>query len=147
MALTTSMLAAIFLLWGCGDSRVPADVGPSSPVNVTVVFTPVGDGSTFSAQLNGQSFSLPGQSIVSLPPGTYQISGSFLGSGLGVGFQTLGSGGGVQSGSARSLAGPAPQVAPCGITYASPDKAASQSFQLQFQITADAKAACAGSPP
>ena len=147
MTLTASVLAAVFLLWSCGGSRSLVDVSPSSSIDVTVVFTPVGDGSTFSAQIDGKTYTHPGQSLVSLPPGTYEIVGAFSGSGLQVGFQTLGGGGGVQSGSPRSVAGPAPQVTSCQITYTSPDKTVSQAFQLQFQIAANAKSACAGGPP
>jgi hypothetical protein len=142
-----ALSVALLFFSGCGNTVLPAAIGPSS-IEVAVVFTPVGDGTTYTAQLNGQTYTRAGLSIVNLVPGTYQMTGSFLGSGFTTGFQTTGNRGGVQSGSPRSLVGPSSLVASCGITYANSDaRTVPQNFQLEFQVTADAGSACPGAPP
>lgn len=126
-------------------SAPTATSASSSPVTFIVVFTPVGDGSSFTARLNDQNFTRAGASTASLSPGTYQIAGSFTGGGLTVAFQTLGRNGGVVAGSVRSDAGPTTQVGTCAITYGA--SADARPFQLEFQVTADAAAACGGPAP
>lgn len=143
-----SMLVLIVLLSAasCGGSSSPASPTEtsSSAQSILVVFTPVGG--TYTAQLNNQTYTAAGGFIVDLPVGMYQISGSFQGSGFGVGFAAVAIGaGGVQSGSLRSLSGPSPQVSPCTITYFNIDTpSVPRSFQLQFQVTASVGSACQG---
>jgi hypothetical protein len=137
---------SLVLLWGCGAANVPTAISPST-IEFIVVFTPVGDGATMTAQLGGQTYTVPGASNASLAPGTYQLSGSFRGDGLMVGFQSIGAVGGVQSGSPQNVSGPSPTVTPCGIRYASANASSSASFQLQLQVTSDAKSACSAGAP
>ncbi|MBI3491558.1 MAG: hypothetical protein HY047_07250 [Acidobacteria bacterium] len=107
-----------------------------------VAFTSVGG--TYTASLNGQTYTASGGFTVNLPIGTQQISGSFTGTGFGVGFTTIG-GGGVQSGSLRSISGPSPQVSSCQILYFNLDTPNVQrTFQLQFQVTSNVGSACQG---
>jgi hypothetical protein len=146
MLIRTLSIALLFVV-GCSNAGPSAAISPS-PVDAVIVFTPVGDGSAFTAQLNNKTYTLAGAVAVTLDPATYQITGSFHGAGFGVGFQTIGSTGGAQSGSPRSLTGPSPVVAPCGVTYSNSDTpSVDRAFQLQFQVTNDTRAACSGAPP
>lgn len=141
-----ALLVTSLVFVGCANTSTPTSA-PSSPIAVVVTFVLVGDGSSFTARLNGQDFTRPGASTISLTPGTYQISGTFSG-GLTVGFQTLGQGGGVVAGSPRSITGPTSQVASCAITYAgSGGSADAHAFQLEFQVAANAATACAAGAP
>lgn len=142
-----TLLAASLWSAACASASTSTPIA-ASPIEIIVVFTPIGDGSSFTARLNGQDFTHPGRSTATLPPGTYQIVGSFTGAGLTVAFQTLGGNGGVAAGSMRSDAGPATQVAACAITYgASGASAGALAFQLEFQVTSNAAAACGGAAP
>ena len=143
-----ALAVALFLVAGCGSAQVPS-APLVSPIDIAIVFTPVGDGSSFSAQLNDQTYTKGGKSIATLTPGTHQITGSFHGSGFGVGFETLGAaGGGIRSGSPRSLAGPSLRTTVCAITYTNSDTPdVERNFQLLFEVTVDVGSACAGSPP
>jgi hypothetical protein len=136
------LLVAVLIDAACATTPAPTPSAPSSPIAIIVTFVPIGDGTSFSARLNGQDFTHGGASTIDLTSGTYQIAGSFVGAGLTVSFQTLGQSGGVVAGSTRSLAGPVSQVASCAITYAG-----SAAFQVEFQVAADAARACAGAAP
>jgi hypothetical protein len=106
--------------------------------------------STFSATFNGETYTAAGAFPIRVGPGTYQISGSFRGVGMGVAFANtaLGSGGGVQSGSVRSLAGPDAMVEACRVIYVpgAPASAASTeyTFRVQFTMTTNVGSTCQG---
>jgi hypothetical protein len=142
------LIVASLCYAACASAPTTTSVTSASPIDIVVVFTPSGDGASFSARLNGQDFTHGGASTTSLPPGTYQMSGTFTGAGLTLAFQTLGKNGGVAAGSMRSDAGPATQVAACAIAYAGPVASTdARSFQLEFQVTANPAGACPGSAP
>ena len=142
------LLAAALLCTDCTSAPPGAPI-PTTAIDIVVVFTPTGDGSTFNATINGQGFARGGTSTISLSPGLYQISGTFTGAALTVGFQSLGaSGGGVLAGSPQNLSGPASQTTPCGIKYISPGASVPMAaFQLQFQVSANASGLCPGAAP
>jgi hypothetical protein len=141
----TLLLAFLFGL-ACASATGPMAPNPP-PIDLVVVFTPVGDGSAYAARLGGQTYSTGGAFRVSLAAGTHRITGTFRGAGLGVGFQTLGSAGGVQSETVQSLAGPSPRTAACSVAYTDPDTSrVDRGFEVQFQV-ATAAATCPGPPP
>jgi hypothetical protein len=141
--LTYTAVLAVMASASCASpvasERAPADV------RFTVVFTPEGDGSGFSAQIEGQTFTLPGQTSVTLAPGEYTLSGAFHGSRLSVGFVTIGGQpGGVLSGSMRSTAGPAPDVAACTVAYTNDTPITDRPFSIDFTVTDAPSQACPG---
>lgn len=104
------------------------------------MFTSVGG--SYTAQLNGQTYTASGGFTVNLPVGTQEITGSFVGQGFGIGFSRIG-GTGAESGSLRSLAGPAPDVSACQILYLNFDTPNTRrSFRMQFRVTSNANSAC-----
>ena len=134
----------VILASACGsDSPSSPTSSSSSGIAVLVVFAPVGG--TYTAQLNNQTYTATGGFTVNLSPGTtYQVTGSFVGQGFGVAFSslTLG-GGGVQSGSVRSVSGPSAQVSSCQVVYTNLDSPNTQrSFQVSFTITSANGSAC-----
>ncbi len=133
---------AVLMLAACGGSGSTTPTTSSSTPSFVVVFTAAGG--TYTATLNNQTYTANGGFTVSLPAGTYQITGSFRGSVFGVGFGTI-AGGGVLSGSVRSVSGPAPTSTACGLIYDNFDTPTVQrSFQVQFQVTTSANSACQG---
>lgn len=138
-------LAALFT--ACGDS-------PSSPSTPSTGFImavqPTSDTVTFQATMGNQTFTASGVSTPRLSPGTHTLSGTFSPpgrtSGEGLIFifvRDPDSAGGVRMGSLRSLAGPVAHVASCFAVYVtSATTTATQSFSLQFEVTADAADAC-----
>ena len=127
------------LISGCGGGSSPTSPS-SSAVPIVVYLVPAGG--SYSATLQGQTYTASGAFNVSLAPGTYTITGTIQAQGLAVGFGILGlSGGGVQSGSARSLSGPAPLVESCKVSYF-PATAGATAFSVQFTVTSSANAAC-----
>jgi hypothetical protein len=108
-----------------------------------VVFVPLGG--TYTAQLNNQTYTASGGFLVNLSPGTtYQVTGSFIGQGFSVAFTsvTLG-GGGVQSGSVRSVSGPSGSVSSCQVDYFNINTPNTQrSFQVSFTVTSTVGSAC-----
>ena len=138
------LLAVLVLpvIFACGGDGSPTSPGGSS-IPFFVVFTPL-SGTTFSATLNGQTYSASGLFTVSLPPGAHEISGSFSASQFGI---TLGStspqlaGGGVQSGSLQSLAGSVFVANPCRIIYNS-ESNNQGNFRVRFAVVANPNAAC-----
>jgi hypothetical protein len=135
------LLVGVALTLGCGGGgSVATPTGPgSSSVPIGVGFNI--QGGTYSATLNGQTYSGAGPYQISLAPGSYEITGTYSGGSLIVAFvSTLPSGGGVQSGSARSLSGPAVVTQACGIGYAA--QFGSQPFRLRFTVTTDPNSKC-----
>ena len=141
--LIEAVLLAALGAAGCRSARSPA--APGAAFDVLIVFTPVRG--TFAARLNRQDYATPGAVTANLAPGTYDIDGTFLGSGLVVGFATI-EAGGVRSGSLRSLAGPAPQVGPCSVTYSRADTGGDPlRFRLEFDVVPGAARACGPPAP
>lgn len=145
--LLTIALCISAVACGGSSSSPTAPTSPSNAITVYVYFQRIysDPGESFTATLNGQTFTAYSVFTVQLPPGTHQISGSFVGGGLGVG---LGGGvltpaGGVLSGSVRSLSGPGVSTQPCSILYF-PDNisTARRTFQVQFEVTRSVGSAC-----
>ncbi len=112
----------------------------SSTTGVLVVFTPIVG--TYTAQLNGQTYTASGGFTVNLPVGTHEVTGSFVGQGFGIGFSRIG-GTGVESSSIRSLTGPAPDILPCQILYLNFDTPNTRrNFRMQFRVTSNSNSAC-----
>jgi hypothetical protein len=133
---------------GCASSGDSLSA-PTASYNVYLVFTPVAPGPTgFTVQLDGKTYDSAGATTVTLSSGTHEMDGSFRGSGFVVGFSTIDTGGGVKSGSVRSLGGPSPKLSACSINYATDTPNDQHSFQVQF--TVDAKSSgtlCGGTVP
>jgi hypothetical protein len=134
---------------GCG-SKSPTSPSGAGTISVAIGFQPATQGDTYTASLNGQTFSAYSAFLVQLSPGTYKLTGSFVGSGIAIGFGggvTTGKGG-VRSGSVRSLSGSEPETDQCAAYYFySPallgtGPKVKQDFQLQFDVTSDAGSAC-----
>jgi hypothetical protein len=132
------LVIGALLLPGCG-SNSPTSPGSGSSVAVLAVFTPVG---TYSATINGQTLSASGGFTLHLSPGTHEITGSFRGQALGIGFGSAG-GGGAETSSLRSLSGPSSQISACQALYFNDSTPTVQrEFRLQFRVTANVGAAC-----
>ncbi len=124
----------------CGGA--PTSPTSGGTVGTLVVFAPVGG--AYTATLNNQTFTASGGFTVNLSPNsTYQITGSFVGGALGIAFSTLG-GGGVLSGSVRSISGPpGPDVSPCQVLYYNLDTpTVRRTFSVQFQTTSSVGSTC-----
>lgn len=144
-----AILVALVLGTSCATTpTTPSDSPtPVSNVDVFIVFTPVAGANgvaDFSAQLAGQTYTLPGSVKATLSTGVHDISGSFRGAGLQIAFAAIAEGG-AKSGSIVNMAGPAPSVGSCRISYATA-VSTSANFQMRFEVT-DSKAAACGPPP
>ena len=133
-------------LLGCGGGGSPT--GPAGS-GVPVIFSVASLGITIPLSVGGQTISASGTHEIRLSAGTQTMNGSFnpsdqVVSQLGISF--IGhpaGGGGVRSGSLRSLTGPVLQTHPCTIVYSTlPGTTESQSFSIQFEVTMDANSAC-----
>jgi hypothetical protein len=135
-------------LSGCGGAGSPA--GPAGASSVRIIMSVPSFGMAISLTVGGQTISTSGTHEVRLPAGTHTINGSFTPTGpvtlpqLAIGF--IGhpeGGGGVRSGSLRSVTGPVSQTNPCSIFYSTlsgtPEP---QPFSLQFEVTTDANSIC-----
>lgn len=140
LVLGLALCAALVSCGGDGANGSPTGPPGSGAVTVLVVFTPVGG--TYSATINNQTFTAAGGFSSALQPGTHEINGSFRAGGFGVGFGSIG-GGGAESGSLRSLAGPSPQANACNVLYGGTGST-QQNFRVQFRVTANAGSACQG---
>ena len=100
--------------------------------------------------VGGQTISAAGTHEIRLSTGTQTMNGSFTPTGpvtlpqLAISF--IGhpaGGGGVRSGSLRSLTGPVFQINACSIIFSTlPGTTESQSFSIQFEVTTDANSSC-----
>jgi hypothetical protein len=98
---------------------------------------------TFSAQLEGQTYTAFGNHSVRLTPGSHVVSGTYRGTSFGVNFILTGQPGGVESGSVRSLAGADATTRPCGVFYINLDQpTVDRSFRVQFTVTSSSTTAC-----
>ncbi len=137
------VLTALVLALAAACSSPMATDAATADVAFVVVFTPVGDGSGFSATLDGQGYTTPGATSVTLAPGAHSLAGTFHGSGLTISFQTIGEGG-VQSNSVRSVSGPSPSAGACTITYANDTPATDRPFEIDFELDTAPANACPG---
>ena len=125
--------AALFVvlvpLSACEEST-----SPIGEAHVIVNFTPA-EGGSFTAKLNGKTFTSAGWFAVNLKSleSTYDITGSFTGGSLHVRFAAS-TAAGVQSGSVVSVEGPAVVATECGLTYV-PNAPGSYQFRIQFKAT------------
>jgi hypothetical protein len=141
-AVLVVIVSASFL--GCGGDGSPT--GPSGSSGVPIILSVPSFGMTISLSVAGQTISTAGTHEIRLSAGTQTINGSFNPTGpvtipqLAISF--IGhpaGGGGVRSGSLRSLTGPVLQTNLCSITYASTEP---QSFSIQFEVTTDSNSSC-----
>ena len=134
-------------LLGCGGGGAPT--GPSGGSDVRLILSVPSFGMPISLSVGGQTISTSGTHEIRLSTGTHTMNGSFTPTGpvtlpqLAISF--IGhpaGGGGVRSGSLRSLTGPVFQTNACSITYSVPGTTEPQSFSIQFEVTTDASSAC-----
>lgn len=138
-------------LMGCGGDGSPA--GPSGGSGVRIIVSVAGFGIPISLSVGGRTISTTGTHELRLSAGTQTISGSFTPPGpvmlsqlpiSFIGHPTTG--GGVRSGSLRSLTGPVLQTQPCTIIYSTTSGTAGpQSFSFEFEVTTDTNSRCPGS--
>lgn len=129
-------VVAAVLVQGCSGL-------PTSPSKVDVIVAFTSSGGTYSATLNGQTYSAEGGFPVSLSPGTHTISGSFRASIFGIGFGSAVGGGGVLSGSPRSVTGSGAEVGSCQVSYSNfSTPGTTRTFSVTFQTTSSAGSAC-----
>jgi hypothetical protein len=135
------LLAAVGSLTACGGGGgSPVSPSPTTTVSFLEAFAVTGLG-TYSATLNGQTYTAQGGFSIGLPPGTYELSGSYTGGTMIVGFASAPlSQGGVQSGSVQSLAGSILAVTSCGATYS--EGTGTQAFRLRFTVGTNPNSAC-----
>ena len=135
-------------LLGCGGDGSPT--GPSGGSGVRIILSVPSFGMTISLSVGGQTISTAGTHELRLSAGTQTINGSFSATGpvtlpqLAISF--IGhpaGGGGVRSGSLRSLTGPVFQTNPCSVIYSTPSSTTEpQSFSIEFEVTTDANSSC-----
>lgn len=132
---------------GCGGEGSPA--GPSGSSDVRIILSLPSFGRPISLSVSGQTLSVTGTHEIRLSPGAHTMNGSFnpneqVVPQLGISF--IGhptGGGGVRSGSLRSVTGPVLQTQPCTIVYSTlPGTTEPQSFSMQFEVTTDVNSAC-----
>jgi hypothetical protein len=127
----------------CCTSPVSTESTAAADISFVIVFTPEGDGSSFSATIEGQTYTAPGAVSVSLAPGPHALTGTFDGSGFSVGFQTIGQGG-VVSGSVRTTSGPSAKTSACSVTYSNDTPSVRRDFEVSFELDAEPARACPG---
>jgi hypothetical protein len=129
---------------GCGGEGSPT--GPSGGSGVRVILSVPSFGVTISLSVDGQTISAAATQEIRLSAGTHTINGSFTPTGPVTLPQLVitfighpAGGGGVRSGSLRSLTGPVLQTNHCSITYSTTEP---QSFSVQFDVTTDTNSSC-----
>ena len=135
-------------LLGCGGGGSPT--GPSGGSDVRLILSVPSFGMSILLSVGGQTISAAGTHEIRLSTGTQTMNGSFTPTGpvtlpqLAISF--IGhpaGGGGVRSGSLRSLTGPVFQINACSIIFSTlPGTTESQSFSIQFEVTTDANSSC-----
>jgi len=113
---------------------------------VRVILSVPSFGMTISLSVGGQTISTAGTHEIRLSAGTHTMTGLFNPTGPvtipQLPISLIGhpaGGGGVRSGSLRSLTGPVLQTSPCSITYSTTEP---QSFSIQFDVTTDTNSSC-----
>jgi hypothetical protein len=131
-------------LLGCGGDGSPT--GPSGGSGVRIILSVPSFGMPISLSVDGQTISAAATQETRLSAGTHTLNGSFTPTGpltlpqLVISF--IGhpaGGGGVRTGSLRSLTGPVLQTNPCSIAYSTTEP---QSFSIQFDVTTDTNSSC-----
>lgn len=135
------LLGALVLSVSCGGgSGAPTAPGGSSSIQFLVAIG-VSAGGSYSATLNNQTYTAGNGFQASLAAGTYEMSGTYTGGTLIVGFgSTSLTGGGVQSGSVQSLSGVTLGVQPCGVIYS--EGGGTRSFRARFTVGTNANNTC-----
>jgi hypothetical protein len=138
------LIVASASLLGCGGDGSPT--GPSGGSGVRLILSVPSFGMPISLSVDGQPISAAATQETRLSAGTHTLNGSFTPTGpvtlpqLVISF--IGhpaGGGGVRTGSLRSLTGPVLQTNPCSITYSTTEP---QSFSIQFDVTTDTNSSC-----
>lgn len=128
----------LFLVTSCGGSA-PTSPGGQGGVPFLVAVG-VSAGGTFSVTLNNETHTAGNGFQASLPAGTYELHGTYSGGTLIIGFgTTTPAGGGVQSGSVRSVSGIVLGVQPCGIAYS---EGIARAFRVRFTVGTNANNTC-----
>ena len=134
-------------LLGCSGDGPPT--GPSDGSGVPLFVSVPSFGITISLSVGGQTISTAGTHEIRLAAGTQTITGTFIPNGLASRGPSIGffrhpaGGGGVRSGSLRSLTGPVSETNPCSITYSTPPGITEpQSFSIQFEVTTEVNSSC-----
>jgi len=135
---------------GSGNPAAPSNGVPSNAVpNAAIMVmlnayapTPPFQ-SSVTATIDGSTSLSEGINILNLTTGVHIVTGSYHGYDLDISFGSAGQGG-LRNGSLQSIAGPAPQVVDCTITYRNPASTAatSNTFRFQFQHTTVASEIC-----
>ncbi|MGH9238222.1 MAG: hypothetical protein ACRD3G_09310, partial [Vicinamibacterales bacterium] len=134
-------------LSGCGGDGSPT--GPSGGSDVRIILSVPSFGRTISLSVGGQTISATGTHEIRLSAGTQTMNGSFnpneqVVPQLAISF--IGhpaGGGGVRSGSLRSVTGPVLQTHSCTIVYSTlPGTTEPQSFSMQFEVTTAVNGSC-----
>ncbi len=136
------LLALFACTASCTDGSPMLPIGYPYPV-FSVIFQSQG-AMNLEATLNGRTYrrsqaaSFSTAIEVSLSPGTYTLSGTFIpgpeaNDGFKVTFFSLPGAGGVLSGSLRDVSGPEPHVSDCNVTYLASGGA--QNFSLRFDVS------------
>ena len=142
------LIVASASLLGCGGDGSPT--GPSGS-GVRIILSVPSFGMPISLSVDGQTISAAATQETRLSAGTHTLNGSFTPTGpvtlpqLVISF--IGhpaGGGGVRTGSLRSLTGPVLETNPCSIIYTITPSGTTvpQSFSFEFEVTADANSSC-----
>jgi hypothetical protein len=115
-----------------------------------LVVQPTSETVAFQATIGSQTYTASGLSTQRLSPGAYTLSGTFSPpgrqSGEGMIFifhRDPAIAGGVRIGSLRNVSGPVASIASCVAVYVTSGiTTATQSFSLQFEVTANSAEAC-----
>ena len=155
MSIKVLVFAVVFLAgaMGCGGNGVPVNpYSPSVPSKVSVrMLVAVVGGGSYTALINGQIYPTTGVYLSSgtyydeysaaFSPGTYEISGSYSGGRMIIGFKSISpSAGGVQFDSVHSLAGSVMVASSCSIVYS--EGFGMQTFRLRFTVGTNPNSAC-----
>ena len=147
-AMTLAVLAVVSTSFvGCGGGGSPT--GPSGSSGVRIILSVPVFGRTISLNVGGQTIAASGAFEIRLSAGPQTMTGSFnpaeqVVPQLAISFIGHPSGGGgVRSGSLRSVTGPVIQTHPCSIIYSTlPGTTEPQSFSFEFEVTTDANSSC-----
>jgi hypothetical protein len=131
---------ALALSTSCGGGGGPT--GPSASTDIQfLVAIAVSAGGSFSATLNNQTYTSAPGFQTALPAGVHEISGTYTGGTLIVGFASTSIGAaGVQSGSVQSVSGVVLGVQPCGAAYS--EGPGTRSFRMRFTVGTNANSTC-----
>ena len=143
-----ALVVLLLLTIGCGGEGTGSPTQPSTSTpppasgggGMLVLVSAAAAGGSYSATLNGKTYTTAMGFTVSLNPGTYEFAGTYSASNFIVALATLSGSGGVQTGSVQSLAGPSLMVTPCGVAYVG--GSTNQPFRLRFTVGTNSGNTC-----